>query len=76
MALWSGMPPSAVEGDGEFEWPSTIGPSKEPLRVASWFRVASACSAEEGSVTRCLRKPSIGPRAAIAASTSGSAPGW
>ena len=50
--------------------------SGSPASRARLISAESASSAEEGSVTPCLRKPSIGPRAAIAASISGSEPGW
>ena len=46
----------------------------QPRESERFVIAASASSAVEGSVTPCLRKPSIGPRAAIAASVSGSVP--
>ena len=74
MALWSGMPPSALLPAASTRRRAAVD-DRAPRRCrrgcASWAGSASAPSAEEGSVTPCLRKPSIGPRAAMAASIAG-----
>ena len=62
--------PAATAAPGSTRYPSTTGACQEPDSCANCATVSSADAADEGSVESCLRKPSIGPRAEMAASIS------